>query len=118
VIHFLCQQYPLLGPYSVSKTALIGLTKVLATEMGSDNIRVNCIAPGWITTKFAEKLAARENCQEVIEEYGKKYLENTPLGRFGSAEEMGGIVSFLSSDEATYITGETIVLSGGFPTRL
>jgi len=105
------QPIPFLGPYSVSKTALFGLTKALAAEVGSDNIRVNCIAPGVIKTKFSEALTDSD-------EIAEKALENTPLARFGNPEEMGGIVSFLASEEGTYVTGETIVLSGGMPSRL
>lgn len=105
------QTIPMLGPYSVSKTALIGLTKALATEVGSDNIRVNCIAPGIIKTKFAEALTENEDIAE-------KVLETVPLNRFGRPEEMGGVISFLVSPEASYITGETILLSGGISARL
>jgi len=105
------QPIPFLGPYSVSKTALFGLTKALATEVASDNIRVNCIAPGIIKTKFAEALTDNETIAE-------KALETLPMGRFGAPEEMGGVVSFLVSDEASYLTGETIVLAGGMNARL
>jgi len=105
------QPIPFLGPYSVSKTALFGLTKALATEVASDNIRVNCIAPGIIKTKFAEALTDNETIAE-------KALETLPMGRFGAPEEMGGVVSFLASDEASYVTGETIVLAGGMNARL
>jgi len=105
------QPIPMLGPYSVSKTALFGLTKALAAEVASENIRVNCIAPGIIKTKFAEALTDNEDIAD-------KALENLPLGRFGRPEEMGGIVSFLVSDEASYLTGENIVLAGGMNARL
>jgi len=105
------QPISFLGPYSVSKTALFGLTKALATEVAVDNIRVNCIAPGIIQTKFAAALTDNEDIAE-------KALESVPMGRFGKPEEMGGIVSFLVSDEASYVTGETIVLAGGMHARL
>merc|ERR1719433_1897254 len=91
--------------------ALFGLTKALAAEVASENIRVNCIAPGIIKTKFAEALTDNEDIAD-------KALENLPLGRFGRPEEMGGIVSFLVSDEASYLTGENIVLAGGMNARL
>merc|ERR1712042_272594 len=100
-----------LGPYSVSKTPLFGLTKALASEAAADNIRVNCIAPGIIQTKFAAALTDNDDISE-------KVLETVPLGRFGQPAEMGGIVSFLASDEASYVTGETIVLAGGMNVRL
>jgi len=102
---------PLLGPYSVSKTALLGLTKALATEVASSNIRVNCLAPGIIKTKFAAALTESEEISE-------KALDAVPMGRFGAPDEMGGIVSFLVSDEASYITGETVLATGGVHARL
>lgn len=102
---------PALGPYSVSKTALFGLTKALASEVAQDNIRVNCIAPGIVKTKFASALTDNDDIAE-------KVLENVPLNRFAKPDEMGGVVSFLVSDEASYVTGETIVLAGGMSSRL
>jgi len=105
------QSIPGLGPYSISKTALLGLTKALATEMASSNIRVNCLAPGIVRTKFAAALTENEDISE-------KALENVPMGRFGTPEEMGGIVSFLVSDEASYMTGETVLVTGGSHARL
>jgi len=100
-----------LGPYSVSKTALIGLTKALASEVAVDNIRVNCLAPGIVQTKFAAALTDNDDIAD-------KVLETVPLGRFGKPSEMGGIVSFLVSDEASYMTGETVVVAGGMNARL
>lgn len=100
-----------LGPYSVSKTALLGLTKALATEMASEKIRVNCVAPGVVRTKFAAALTENEDIAE-------KVIETVPLGRFGLPSEIGGTVSFLASDEASYITGETLVVAGGMHARL
>jgi len=105
------QPIPALGPYSVSKTALLGLTKALAIEVAADNIRVNCIAPGIVKTKFAEALTENDDIAE-------KTLEQVPLNRFAQPDEMGGIVSFLASDEASYLTGETIVVAGGMNCRL
>jgi len=102
---------PALGPYSVSKTALIGLTKALAAETAADNIRVNCVAPGIVKTKFAAALTENEDIAE-------KTLENVPLGRFGTPAEMGGAVSFLASDDASYVTGETLLVAGGMHARL
>jgi len=100
-----------LGPYSVSKTALVGLTKALGAETASDNIRVNCVAPGVVRTKFAAALTENDDIAE-------KVLETVPLGRFGTPAEMGGAVSFLASDESSYITGETLVVAGGMHARL
>ena len=100
-----------LGIYSVSKTALIGLTKVLSAELAASNIRVNCIAPGIIKTSFSKALWSSPNISEVI-------VNKVPLGRLADPDECGGIVSFLASDDASYITGETIVVAGGMPSRL
>jgi len=102
---------PLLGAYSVSKTALLGLTKAVAQQVGSDNIRVNCLCPGVIDTKFSSALVSNE---AVLE----KMSEMIPLGRVGQPHEMGGIVSFLASDDASYITGESFVAAGGMLSRL
>jgi len=100
-----------LGAYSVSKTALLGLTKVLAQELGSSGIRVNCIAPGVIETKFSGMLVETESIRD-------KVLEGIPLQRIGQPDEMGGLVSFLCSDDASYITGENIIAAGGSLSRL
>jgi len=105
------QPFAVLGPYSVSKTALLGLTKVLAQELGPDNIRVNCVAPGIIETKFSGALTSNESIAE-------KMLEIVPLRRFGQSPEIAGVVSFLCSDDASYVTGENIVAAGGQPSRL
>lgn len=100
-----------LGMYAVSKTALIGLTKALAKEFGPRGIRVNGVAPGIIPTKFSSLLV---ETPEVAE----GYFKTTSLARFGTVEEIAGIVSFLCSRDAGYITGETIVASGGSLSRL
>ncbi|XP_041375333.1 dehydrogenase/reductase SDR family member 4-like isoform X1 [Gigantopelta aegis] len=101
----------LLGAYSVSKTALIGLGKALAPSLADLNIRINVIAPGIIKTKFSEALWKNDTT--------RKLAENTVLmKRIGTPEECGGIVSFLASDDASYITGETILITGGMQARL
>jgi len=105
------QPFQFLGAYSVSKTALLGLTKVLSQQLGADNIRVNGVAPGVIQTKFSDALTSSP---ELLE----KILELIPLGRIGQPEEIAGMVSFLSSDDASYITGENFVIAGGQPSRL
>ncbi|KAB7504489.1 Dehydrogenase/reductase SDR family member 4 [Armadillidium nasatum] len=103
--------FQLLGAYSVSKTALLGLTKTLSQEVAADNIRVNCVAPGIIKTKFAEPLYSSK---EVLE----KALEPVLLGRLGMPDDISGVVAFLCSDDARYVTGENIVAAGGMPSRL
>ncbi|XP_057642523.1 dehydrogenase/reductase SDR family member 2, mitochondrial-like [Chionomys nivalis] len=100
---------PRLGVYNVSKTALLGLTKTLAVELAPKNIRVNCLAPGVINTDFGR----------VVRTKGKKSsLFQPPVlspYRVGQPEDCAGIVSFLCSPEASYITGENIAVAGWSP---
>ncbi|KAI8519737.1 Dehydrogenase/reductase SDR member 2, mitochondrial [Branchiostoma belcheri] len=103
--------FELLGPYSVSKTALLGLVKAMAPQCGRLNIRVNGIAPGIIQTRFSEAIWKNEGPL-------KEQLLQIPLSRLGQPEDCSGPVSFLCSDDAAYITGETIVMSGGMVSRL
>lgn len=101
----------LLGAYSVSKTALLGLTKVVAAAVSDDNIRVNGVAPGIIKTKFSSALWANETIAEQT-------LEQVPLRRFGESKDIAGVTAFLCSDDAAYVTGETIVAAGGMNSHL
>ncbi|XP_062500872.1 dehydrogenase/reductase SDR family member 4-like [Corticium candelabrum] len=103
--------FELLGAYSVSKTALFALTKAVSRECGPKKIRVNCIAPGIIRTKFSEALWSNQPILNHL-------LDTIPLKRIGEPEDCAGTVSFLCSDEARYITGETIIISGGMQSRL
>uniref|UniRef100_A0A3P9H899 Dehydrogenase/reductase (SDR family) member 4 n=1 Tax=Oryzias latipes TaxID=8090 RepID=A0A3P9H899_ORYLA len=99
-----------LGPYSVSKTALLGLTRALAPELAHSNIRVNCVAPGIIKTRFSSALWQNE---DLLEEF-KKQLS---IKRLGEPEEIGGVIAFLCSQDASYITGETITVTGGMEAK-
>uniref|UniRef100_A0A8C4SNK6 Dehydrogenase/reductase (SDR family) member 4 n=1 Tax=Erpetoichthys calabaricus TaxID=27687 RepID=A0A8C4SNK6_ERPCA len=105
------QPFQFLGPYSVSKTALLGLTKALAPELAPLNIRVNCVAPGLIKTNFSAALWKDENVKE-------EFLKNVSMKRIAEPKEISGVISFLCSDDASYITGETIVTAGGMNARL
>lgn len=100
-----------IGVYAVSKTALLGLTKGLATELGPQGIRVNCVAPGVVPTKFAAALVASPELHSA-------QVASTALGRLGTPADMAGAVSFLASEDAAYITGETLVVAGGMTSRL
>ena len=91
--------------YSASKAAVIAFTEALASELGPSGIRVNCIAPGVIDTKMNSSLSADE-----LEELRLR----TPLERIGKGEDIAGVVSFLLSEDASFITGQTLVVDGGF----
>ena len=97
---------PGLGAYSVSKAAVIMLTRVLGRELGPLGIRVNGIAPALIETRFSEALWKNPKILDG-------YLESTPLGRAGQPEEVAGAVVYLCSDAASYVTGQTLLLDGG-----
>jgi 3-oxoacyl-[acyl-carrier protein] reductase len=90
--------------YAASKAGLLGLTKSLAKELGSRNIRVNAVAPGLIETAMTEKMT------DEVREY---LLKQAALGRPGKPEDVSGVVTFLCSEAAGYITGQTLVVDGG-----
>jgi dehydrogenase/reductase SDR family protein 4 len=94
-----------LGTYAITKTTLLAMTRVLATEL-APRIRVNCVAPGVIQTNFSKAIwespSARDN----------------PMKRLGSVDEVAASIAFLCSDEASYITGETLTITGGVRSRL
>ncbi|XP_073274330.1 tropinone reductase-like 3 isoform X2 [Primulina huaijiensis] len=99
-----------LSMYGVTKTALLGLTKALAAEM-APNTRVNCVAPGFVQTRFADFLTTDKSRRKALE-------ERTLLGRLGTTQDMAAAAAYLASDDASYITGETLVVAGGMPSRL
>lgn len=111
---------PGLGAYSISKTALLGMTKVLSVELARKGIRVNAVAPGLIQTKFSEKLWKSDERVEGDASGSNKLSKffYIPLKRIGAPDDVGGVVAFLASDEAAYITGETIVVAGGVTSKL
>lgn len=91
--------------YAATKGAIISLTKSLAVELGSRNINVNCVAPGWVDTDMA---------QEAIAESGRARIESSiPLGRIATADDIAGPVVFLCSSLARHITGEVLNVNGG-----
>jgi 3-oxoacyl-[acyl-carrier protein] reductase len=90
--------------YSASKAGIIGFTKALARELGSRGVRANVVAPGYISTRLTN---------ELPHELKETMLANTPLGRFGDAQDVAGAVRFLCSDAAAFITGEVLLVDGG-----
>ncbi|MFB5088089.1 3-oxoacyl-ACP reductase FabG [Psychrobacillus sp. PGGUH221] len=93
--------------YAASKAGLIGFSKTLAKEGGPKNINVNCVAPGYIETDMYKTVPT-----EIIEEH----IKNTPLRRLGKPHEIASVVSFLSSDDASFLSGQCITVSGAATT--
>jgi 3-oxoacyl-[acyl-carrier protein] reductase len=90
--------------YSASKAAIIGMSKSLATEYAKKNITINCVSPGFIVSDMTMNIAEKV----------KLYLTSRiPMGKLGSGEDVSNCVAFLSSDQASYVTGETIHVNGG-----
>lgn len=98
-------------PYSMSKSALVAMTRGLALEWGSHGIRVNSIAPGFILTDLTEKLWSDETMQSWAH-------ANTPLGRLGRPEDLVGAAVFLASDAAKFMSGQVVRVDGGFTAGL
>jgi 3-oxoacyl-[acyl-carrier protein] reductase len=90
--------------YAASKAGIIGLTKSTAKEVGSRGITCNAVAPGWIKTQMTAELPG---------EFAEQVLKQVAVGRLGEPEDVAGLVVFLSSDAASYITGQVIVVDGG-----
>ena len=90
--------------YCASKAGLFGLTKSAAKELAARNITVNAIAPGYIATEMTDA---------VSDEARDAFLRNIPLARAGQAEEVAAAIAFLASDDAAYITGQTVNVDGG-----
>lgn len=92
------------GNYAAAKAGLIGMSKSLAAEVASRNVTVNCVAPGFIATAMTDVLTDAQKSQ---------IFDRIPAGRMGEAKEIAGAVVYLASDEASYVTGQTLHVNGG-----
>ena len=97
--------------YHATKTGLLGLCRALADELAPQRIRVNCIMPGWIDTPFNEPYWSFQSDRQAAE---AALLRQIPMGRQGTPEDVAGVVTFLASPAARYVTGSSIVIDGGY----
>ena len=98
---------PFQATYGMTKAALVSMTRTLAMELGSAGVRVNCVTPGLIDTRFA---AAMTESPEIL----RQYTDRTAMGRVGQPEEVAGVVVHLLSDESAYTTGQIFAVDGGY----
>jgi NAD(P)-dependent dehydrogenase (short-subunit alcohol dehydrogenase family) len=101
---------PTTSAYSATKAALRSLTRTAAAELAERKIRVNAVAPGPIVTPIFGRTGLP---QQVIDDWAKGLVEKVPMKRFGQPEEVAGVVAFLASTDASYITGVEINVDGG-----
>ncbi len=106
---------PLLAHYAASKWACIGFTKSAAVELGPHGIRVNCVCPGYVATSMQERELVWESQARgmTIDEVTAEYIGKTPLGRLQSAQDVARVVAYLASDDAEFLTGAAIDITGG-----
>ena len=97
--------------YSAAKAGIQGLTKTLAIELGRFGVRVNCVAPGFIATAMTEQTAERMGVS--FEDFQTAVAEQVPLGRVGQPEDVAGVIAFLCSDDAAYVSGQVVYVRGG-----
>jgi len=95
------------APYCASKGGVELLTKALALEWATHGVRVNCLAPGYVDTDLTSSLLHHETL-------GKPFLDHTPMGRFGEPRDLAGAAVFLASDASAYMTGQSLVIDGGW----
>ena len=98
--------------YSAAKAAVLNLTQFLAREWAQAGVRVNAISPGFFPAEQNRKLLMNDDGSYT--ERGKQIIDHTPMGRYGRAEELGGAVVWLASDQSSFVTGQNIVVDGGF----
>ncbi len=98
---------PLQGLYAMTKAAVVSMTQTLAVELGPSGIRVNAIAPGLVDTRFASALTGNPDLVARV-------VARTPLGRYAQPDEIAGAALYLASDAASFVTGHTLVVDGGY----
>jgi NAD(P)-dependent dehydrogenase (short-subunit alcohol dehydrogenase family) len=103
---------PSFSPYIASKHAVVGLTRTAALEVARQGIRVNAVAPGFIDTRMMGDLDQAHSAGDVAETRRRREAV-VPLGRYGSPEEVAGVITFLLSDDASYMTGNIVLIDGG-----
>ena len=92
--------------YSASKSSLLGLSRALALEVATDNVLVNCLAPGFVDTELTQRILGEKGISDIV--------ATVPMGRLAATQEIARYVLFLVSEENTYMTGQNIVVDGGF----
>jgi 3-oxoacyl-[acyl-carrier protein] reductase len=100
--------------YASAKAGIQGMTKALAIELGPFGINVNAVAPGFIDTEMSKVSSASAKDRGIanFEEFKKSFIKNNPIPRVGRPEDVANAIAFLSSDEASYITGQVIYIAG------
>jgi NAD(P)-dependent dehydrogenase (short-subunit alcohol dehydrogenase family) len=101
-------------PYAAAKSGLVGLTRSLALDFGPDGIRVNVVAPGFVRTRLVQESIDRAEDRAAAE---ARMVAGVALGRIGAPEEIASVVRFLASDEASYVTGASLLVDGGLTAR-
>jgi 3-oxoacyl-[acyl-carrier protein] reductase len=97
--------------YSAAKAGIQGMTKTLAIELGRFNVNVNCVAPGFVSTAMTQQTAERIGVP--FEDFQRMAAEQVPLQRIGEPEDIAGVIAFLCSDDAGYVSGQVIYVRGG-----
>ncbi len=101
-------------PYAAAKSGLVGLTRSLALDYGSDQIRVNAVCPGWTRTRLVQENIEMQPDPVAAE---ASILAQHPMGRIGAPDEIANVIAFVASDEASFMTGATILVDGGLSAR-